>query len=193
VTLSPLFWKKFTVCIDAAAVVSTARHGRQSRSPDHPGVFLSTQNALFGQLLRYGITGAGLALAFAVVYEAVLRVIAGAPQLANALAFFASTALGYVIHSRWSFRGHGQGDALLPSALKFFVVNVGSFAANVFWVWLLVNNLDLSRHAPLLPILGLTPWVSFWLNRNWTFVAAKLEGKVEALASPHCDDEGREA
>jgi putative flippase GtrA len=131
---------------------------------------LPEQNALFVQLLRYGITGAGLALAFAVVYEAVLRVIAGAPQLANALAFLASTALGYVIHSRWSFRGHR--DALMPSALKFFVVNAGSFAANVFWVWLLVNNLKLSPHAPLLPILGLTPWISFWFNRNWTFVAA---------------------
>lgn len=132
---------------------------------------MSNQNALPGQLLRYGITGVGLALAFAVVYEAALKVLAGAPQLANALAFLASTMLGYIVHSRWSFRGRDQGDVLLASALKFFVVSVASFAANAFWVWLLVNNLDLSPHAPLLPILGLTPWLSFWLNRNWTFVA----------------------
>jgi putative flippase GtrA len=133
---------------------------------------LSTKNTLFGQLLRYGITGAGLALAFAVVYEAVLRVMPGAPQLANALAFFASTLLGYVIHSRWSFRGHSQGNAPIPSALKFLVVNISSFAANVFWVWLLVRHLGLSPNAPLLPILGLTPLMSFWLNRHWTFVTS---------------------
>ena len=133
---------------------------------------MSQQNALLGQLLRYGITGAILALAFALVYEAVLRGIGAGPQIANGLAFLASTALGYVMHSRWSFRGHAQSDALAPQALKFLVVNVASFGANVFWVWLLVDCLHLSPHAPLLPILGLTPWLSFWVNRNWTFGAA---------------------
>jgi putative flippase GtrA len=154
---------------------------------------VSTQNALFGQLLRYGITGAGLALAFAVVYEAVLRVNAGAPQFANASAFLVSTALGYVIHSKWSFRGRGHGDASLPSALKFFVVNVASFAANVFWVWLLVDEWGLSPHLPLLPILGLTPWVSFWFNRNWTFVAINVKERSNSQPAPRCGDVGREA
>lgn len=136
---------------------------------------MSKRNALLGQLLRYGITGAGLALAFALVYEAVLRVVAEAPQLANVVAFLASTSLGYVVHSRWSFRGHGLSEAFWSSAAKFFCVNLASFAVNVFWVWLLVNQMGLSPHAPLLPILGLTPWLSFWVNRNWTFVALNAE------------------
>ncbi len=130
------------------------------------------QNALFGQMIRYAITGAALALVFALVYESVLREFAAGPQLANALAFCASTAVGYVLHSRWSFRVSREGRPELSSALKFFVVSAVSFAANIFWVWLLVNEMHLSPHAPLAPILGLTPALSFWLNRNWAFVAA---------------------
>lgn len=130
---------------------------------------MSTQNPLIGQLVRYGITGAILALTFAVVYEAVLRAADAAPQLANAIAFVASTTLGYVVHSSRSFRGHG--GAWAPGAVKFLVVNLGCFAMNAFWVWLLVSKLHLSPHAPLAPILGLTPWISFWINRKWTFAA----------------------
>ena len=78
---------------------------------------MSEQNAIFGQLLRYGITGAGLALVFAVVYEAVLK-IAGAPQVANSFAFVAATALGYIVHSQWSFRGQASRDEWRASTLN---------------------------------------------------------------------------
>lgn len=137
----------------------------QSLSPSKP-------DALWGQMLRYGVTGAGLAALFAFVYELVLRDVAAVPQLANALAFLTSTAAGYFVHSRWSFRGHGSERQRLSSAVKFFVVNAVSFTANIFWVWLLVDAFHLSPHAPLVPIMGLTPALSFWLNRNWTFSAA---------------------
>ena len=121
------------------------------------------------QLLRYGISGAGLALVFALVYESVLHCSEAGPQLANALAFLVTLVLGYVIHSRWSFRDHGTRMAPLRSTTRFLVVNLASFALNIFWVWLLVKQIGLSSHLPLVPILGVTPWLSFWFNRQWTF------------------------
>eukprot|EP01037_Dinobryon_pediforme_P012729 gene12729-12825_t len=49
-------------------------------------------------LVRYGISGAGLALIFSLVYESVLHVSGARPQLANALAFlfYAEYFLGLV-------------------------------------------------------------------------------------------------
>lgn len=123
-----------------------------------------------GQLVRFGISGAGLALMSALIYEAVLGV--ATPQFANAMAFLASSGVGYVVHSRWSFRDQRPQNALVGNILKFMAVNLTSFLVNVFWVWLLVTQLKLSPHLPLLPILGLTPWLSFWLHRNWTFGVA---------------------
>jgi putative flippase GtrA len=123
-----------------------------------------------GQLIRFGISGAGLALMSALIYEGVLGV--ATPQFANAMAFLASSGAGYAVHSQWSFRDQRPQNAPVGNVFKFMAVNLMSFLVNVFWVWLLVTRLKLSPHLPLLPILGLTPWLSFWLHRSWTFGVA---------------------
>ena len=132
----------------------------------------------FRQLVRYAISGVGLAVVYAIVYELVLRLFGDAPQLANALAFVAATALGYLIHSRWSFRGHDATTSALGRTAKFAIVNLCSFALNGFWVWLVAGWLGMSAHWPLLPILGVTPWLSYGFNRYWTFAgtAGKANG-----------------
>jgi len=128
-----------------------------------------SRNNLTGQIVRYGIAGIGLALAYSAAYEAALRVLGGGPQLANTLAFVVSVSLGYLTHSRWSFRDHGPRDTPLRNTYRFLIVNIATFAINCFWVWLIVKQLGLSPHIPLAPILLIMPWFSFWLNRQWTF------------------------
>ena len=127
------------------------------------------QNPLAGQLIRYGMGGIGLALAFSLVYEAVLQRAPSGPQAANFAGFLATTALGYLVHSRWSFRDHDVRGGLWRCTGRYVVVNACSFAMNIGWVWLLVTQWGLSSHLPLLPILGLTPWLGFHVNRRWTF------------------------
>jgi putative flippase GtrA len=127
------------------------------------------RNALLGQLVRYGIAGIGVAMAYSAVYETTLRVFEAGSQVANTLAFLVSVSIGYFIHSRWSFRDHGRRDAPLRNTSRFLAVNVATFVINSFWVWLIVDRLELSPHLPLAPILLLMPWFSFWLNRHWTF------------------------
>jgi len=53
--------------------------------------------------------------------------------------------------------------------IRFLIVNIVTFAINCLWVWLIVQQLKLSPHLPLAPILLVMPWFSFWLNRQWTF------------------------
>jgi putative flippase GtrA len=77
--------------------------------------------------------------------------------------------VGYIIHSRWSFRGHGRRDNLARTGGRFVIVSLVSFAVNQFWVWLLVRHFGLPIWAPYPPVLLVTPLLVFWLNRRWVF------------------------
>ncbi len=98
------------------------------------------ENPLLGQMARYAITGAGLVLAHAVVYWT-LAVPVGVPALlANTAAFLVSLAVGYVVHSRWSFAGHGRRDKLAHGYLRYLLVSLAGYALNSFWIWLIVDH-----------------------------------------------------
>ncbi len=124
---------------------------------------------LFGQLVRYALTG-GLA---SIVNIGVYQIGAGQfgidPNLAWTMGFVAAMLVGYVVHSRWSFRGHGKRDNLARTGGRFIVVSLVSFGLNSFWVWLLVKALELPLWSPYPLALGVTPLVVFTLNRRWVF------------------------
>jgi putative flippase GtrA len=90
------------------------------------------------------------------------------PQLGNFLAYVVAMATGYVMHSRWSFRDHGA-ERTHTTKVRFVIVSLISYALNSFWVWLLYTHLDLHRAVPILPMLFITPAVTFLLNRQWVF------------------------
>lgn len=122
-----------------------------------------------GQLVRYGISGVFLALFYSAVYWA-LATQAGIPALiANTAAFLVSLAAGWLIHSRWSFRGHGPSERNGLAYGRYFIVNVAAYGLNSLWVWLIVIRSGGSVELSLVPILGITPWICFWINRRWTF------------------------
>lgn len=124
---------------------------------------------LRGQVLRYAISGAGLTAFYSAVYW-ICAVPAGiAALIANTIAFLGTVALGFVVHSRWSFRGHGRRDRPVRMWGRFLAVNIAGYALNSFWVWAIVEYAGAAPSWPLLPIAFVTPWVSFYLNRQWTF------------------------
>ena len=121
-----------------------------------------------GQLVRYGLTG-GLA---SIVNIGVYHVLAANgldPNLAWTIGFLAAVLVGYVVHSRWSFRGHGRRDNLARTGSRFFAVSLVSLGLNEFWVWMLVTHFGLPLWAPYPLALGVTPLVIFSLNRRWVF------------------------
>ena len=124
--------------------------------------------AMAGQLMRFVITG-GLVTALGVgVYAIVALLLRWNPQLGNFLAYVVAVATGYVMHSRWSFKGHG-GTRTHATKFRFGAVSLISYALNSFWVWLLYTHLDWGRAAPIAPMLFVTPAVTFVLNRQWVF------------------------
>jgi len=123
---------------------------------------------VIGQLLRFLISG-GIVTALGVgVYALVALVLRWHPQLGNFLAYATAMATGYVLHSRWSFRDHG-GERTGGTMTRFITVSLISLALNSFWVWLLTEPFRLSPAWPILPMLFVTPLVTFTLNRQWVF------------------------
>jgi putative flippase GtrA len=123
---------------------------------------------MVAQLTRFIISGALVTALGVGVYAIVAILLRWEPQLGNFLAYVVAVATGYVMHSRWSFRDHG-GERTHSTKVRFVTVSIISYALNSFWVWLLFSYLDLGRGAPIVPMLFVTPLVTFVLNRQWVF------------------------
>ena len=126
------------------------------------------RRAVLGQLTRFIISGAFVTALGVAVYAVVALVLRWHPQLGNFLAYVVAMATGYLMHSRWSFRDHG-GERTHGTKFRFVAVSLASLALNSFWVWLLTEPFDLSPAWPILPMLFVTPAVTFTLNRQWVF------------------------
>ena len=124
--------------------------------------------AVLGQLFRFVVSGAFVTALGVGVYALVALVLQWHPQLGNFLAYVVAMATGYVMHSRWSFRDHGA-ERTHTTKVRFVIVSLISYALNSFWVWLLYSHLDLHRAVPIIPMLFITPAVTFLLNRQWVF------------------------
>lgn len=126
-------------------------------------------SVLMGQIVRYGITG-GLVTALAAAFYWVTATFLGVhPLLANFLAYLVAVASGYVMHSRWSFKGHGRRDDVTRTTGRFAIVSLVSLGLNSLWVWLLTGLLAGPTWWPVVPMLLVTPAVTFLLNRHWVF------------------------
>lgn len=125
--------------------------------------------ALIAQLLRFGLTGGVLTVLVAGGYWLLATFAGVEPMLSLTLNFLVFTALGYVLHSRFSFRGHGTRDRAHVRTLRFLTVNTIGFLANQFFVWLLVRELGGPTWWPVVPIVLVTPLLTFALNRRWVF------------------------
>ncbi len=119
------------------------------------------------QLTRFIISGAIVTALGVGVYAFVALLLGWQPQLGNLLAYLVAMATGYVMHSRWSFRDHGTRSR--STSVKFVVVSLISLALNSGWIALLTGPLALSPAWPILPMLFVTPAVTFILNRQWVF------------------------
>jgi len=126
------------------------------------------RRTVLAQLARFVVSGAFVTALGVGVYAIVALVLRWHPQLGNFLAYVVAVVTGYVMHSRWSFRGHGS-ERTHGTKVRFAAVSLISYVLNTLWVWLLFTRLHLGRAAPIAPMLFITPAVTFTLNRYWVF------------------------
>jgi putative flippase GtrA len=124
-----------------------------------------------GQLARFAVAGGLTTALYTLVYSPLAGLGITSEQVANLAGYLVAMASGYLLHSRWSFRGHGAEAK--DTSWKFFLVSLFSYGANTFWVWLLTDDAVLAGPWwwPLLPVLFVTPLATFLLNRLWVFRA----------------------
>lgn len=126
------------------------------------------RRTVLAQVARFVISGATVTALGVGVYALVALVVRWHPQVGNVLAYLVAMATGYVMHSEWSFRGHGA-ERTHATKVRFVIVSIVSYVLNSFWVWLLYTYLAWGRAAPIIPMLFVTPAVTFTLNRQWVF------------------------
>lgn len=124
---------------------------------------------LFGQLVRFGLVGAFSTLVYAAVYWPLATYVIH-PLLAVLAAFAVAVSVGYPLHSRWSFRGHGKDEGSVETRTRFVAIQSVGLALNAAFTWVLTGPL---MHGPtwwpLVPAVLVVPPVTFALNRWWVF------------------------
>lgn len=121
------------------------------------------------QLIRYGLVGIFLVTITTSGYAAGIEYGNLDPNFSLSMSYGFSFIIAYILHSRWSFQGHGERDKFYLTTLRFFLANIAAFSINQFFVWFLVKLLDLPTFAPIIPIACFTPIITFVLNRKWVF------------------------
>lgn len=119
------------------------------------------------QLIRYVVNGGLVTLLYAIVYAALVRGLHTHPQVATLVGQAVAIATGYILHSRVTFRAHG--DRNHGTQIRFVLQAMLSYGMAAFWTWLLPERLHLSTLAPLVPICFFNPIILFAINRLWVF------------------------
>jgi putative flippase GtrA len=125
--------------------------------------------SVLGQLIRFGLVGGFVTALGVVAYYVPATYFGVPPLLANLLGYLVAAAFGYVLHSKVSFRGHGARDRPVQRTTRFFIVSLVSLNLNSLFVWVLTGLLGGPTWWPVVPMLFVTPLVTFALNRQWVF------------------------
>lgn len=125
-----------------------------------------------GQLARFAVAGALSSAVYSAVYLPFAWYVTGERLATVAVipAFLAAAAVGFVLHSNWSFKGHGSRDNPRARQAKFVLVQATGMVLNLLFTWVLTGPLlHQPAWVPLVPCFLVTPFVTFALNRKLVF------------------------
>lgn len=130
---------------------------------------LSNNDDVIRQALRFIFSGGLLTLAVAASYWILAGPMRVNPMVSLLSVFIIFTLVGYVVHSRFSFRGHGSRGTNALRTIRFFVVSIAALCINQLFVWFLTDYLNGPVWWPILPIVFVTPVFTFFSNRRWVY------------------------
>ena len=121
------------------------------------------------QLVRYAIAGGLITVAVAASYWAIAEYGGVDPMISLTIVFLFFSIGSYVIHGAFSFRGHGTRDNHHIRGARFLTVNVIGFALNQSFIWGLVKQLHGPTWWPTVPMIFVTPLITFALHRRYVY------------------------
>jgi putative flippase GtrA len=120
-------------------------------------------------LARYALAGLAITLAAAGSYWAITDLLHVDPMVSYAIVFLIFSIVSYVTHGEYSFKGHGERDRHHIRVGRFLAVNVLGFLVNQGFIWLLVKQLDGPTWWPTIPMVIVTPLLTFALHRRFVY------------------------
>ena len=124
---------------------------------------------VFWQAVRFGIAGLALTALVSAVYYAQVIYLAVLPAIALTIATLVASAVGFLVHSQFSFRAHGTRENPAKRMFRFLVTNGLGYLLNLAFVFVLIDLMHLPTWTPMIGFCLVTPAVSFVLNRRWVF------------------------
>ena len=121
------------------------------------------------QLVRYGFAGLAITLAVAGSYWAITDLLHVGPMISFTIVFLVFSAISYVTHGEYSFKGHGTRDQHHIRMGRFLAVNVLGYLVNQGFIWLLVKQLDGPTWWSVIPMVFVTPLLTFTLHRRFVY------------------------
>jgi putative flippase GtrA len=142
-------------------------------------------NGVLGQLIRFGIAGGISTVVYFAVYlplaDYVLpvgaalipapwgRMVVPWAVFAVPPGFLVAVAVGFFLHSTWSFKGYGTRDNSGRQHLKFLLVQLFGLLLNMAFTWIMTGPLHLPNWSTVFPIVTITPLATFTINRQLVF------------------------
>lgn len=120
-------------------------------------------------LVRYAFAGFAITLAVAASYWAITDLLHVHPMISFTIVFLFFSVVSYFTHGEFSFRGHGDRDRHHIRMSRFLAVNVLGFLINQAFIWLLVKQLDGPTWWPTIPMVFVTPLLTFALHRKFVY------------------------
>jgi putative flippase GtrA len=127
------------------------------------------QRAVAAQMLRYGVAGGVITILVAASYWAIAEFGGIDPMVSLAITFVFFSGVSFVTHGAFSFKGHGTRERPHVRGLRFFAVNILGFLLNQLFVWFLVKQLGGPNWWPTVPMILVTPLITFFLHRRWVY------------------------
>ena len=133
------------------------------------------RRAVLAQVVRYALAGFLITLAVAASYWAITEYFRLDPMISFTIVFITFSAISYVTHGAFSFKDHGLRGSLDVRTGhhirmgRFFAVNVLGYLVNQGFIWVLVIRLDGPTWWPTIPMIFVTPLLTFWLHRRFVY------------------------
>jgi len=129
----------------------------------------AAQRTLAAQLLRFAVSGGLVTLLGVGIYALAASRFGWPPLLATLAAYAVSGVVGYLLHSRFSFAGHGRRDSIARTGSRFFASMAFGYALNSLFVWGLTGPLGGAWWWPVPMMIFVTPLIVFVVSRKWVF------------------------
>ena len=130
---------------------------------------------MLAQMARYALAGFVITLAVAASYWGIAEFLHVDPMVSFTIVFITFSAISYFTHGAFSFKGHGAQGAFDDKIGhhvrigRFFAVNVIGYVVNQGFIWLLVKELGGPTWWPTLPMIFVTPLLTFALHRRFVY------------------------